>query len=214
MPKVIEYRGIEGLVIAEVTKDDNEKDGGYVTGPVESLAPVAEINKTTEHSKEVHWYDNKPGNVVGGEGADTYTIRAAALLLEKLAKITGRSYDPTTGALIEGPLQERYFAMGYKAKDTDGHYRYVWKHKGMFSIPDEANITENNGTEANGTELTYTAIYTNHIFDKSRYDGTTWKKGPSKGLVVSDREGLANLDTFFETVTTGDTLVSKAASGS
>jgi hypothetical protein len=29
---------------------------------------------------------------------------------------------------------------------------------------------------------------------------------------VSDREGLANLETFFDTVTTGDTLTAKAAS--
>lgn len=210
--KVIEHRGVEGLVIAEVTKDDNEKDGGYGTGPVEELAPVAEISKAVEVSKEPHFYDNKPGNVVGGEGADTITIKAAAMLLEKLAKITGRSYDPTTGALIEGPIQERYFALGYKTKDTDGKYRYVWRFKGVFGIPTETSATVDSGTAANGTELTYTGIYTEHIFEKAVYNGTSWEPGPSKGLTVSDREGLANLDTFFTTVTTGDTLTAKTAS--
>ena len=210
--KVVEYRGVEGLVIAEILKDDNEKEGGYVTGPVEELSPVAEISKTVETAKEAHYYDNKAGNIVGGVGPDTITIRAAALTLEKLAKITGLSYDPTTGAMIDGPLQERYFALGYKTKDTDGFYRYVWRFKGMFGIPPETNITEDAGTDANGTELTFTGIYTTHIFDKAKYDGTTWHKGPSKGLIVSDREGLANLETFFDTVTTGDTLTAKAAS--
>lgn len=210
--KVVEYRGVEGLVIAEILKDDNEKEGGYVTGPVEELAPVAEISKATETAMAVHHYDNKPGNIISSEGADTYTIKTAAILIEKLAKITGRSYDPTTGAMIEGPRRERYFAVGYTTNDTDGHKRYVWKHKGMFSIPNDNNKTIDDSTDANGAELTYTAIYTNHIFEKGEFDGTKWVKGPSKGLVVSDREGLANLETFFDTVTTGDTLTAKAAS--
>lgn len=211
MSKVFEYRGVEGLVIAEVTGDDNEAQGGYKTGEVEALAPVAEIGKTVEVSKESKYYDNLPMLTITGEGPDEITITCAGLTLEKLAKIIGKSYDPETGALIDGPLQERYFALGYKTKDTDGFYRYVWRLKGTFSIPDETNATEDGGTETNNTELTFTGIYTTHQFAKGWYDGTKWHKGANKGLVVSDREGKADLSTFFDTVTTSDTLKPKAA---
>lgn len=211
MADVFEYRGVEGLVIAEVTGDDNETDGGYVAGPVEELMPVAEIGKTTEHSNDVHYYDNKALIVIAGEGPDEITITGAGLTLEKLAKITGKSYDPTTGALIDGPRQTRHFALGYKTKDTDGHFRFVWRLKGVFSIPDDANKTEDNGTEANGTELTYTGIYTNHVFDKAVYKDGKWQPGSAKGLVVSDREGLADLSKFFDAVATPDTLAAKSA---
>ena len=211
MAKVFEYRGVEGLVIAEVTGDDNETDGGFVTGPVEELVPVAEIGKTTEHSNDVHYYDNKALIVIAGEGPDEISIVGAGLTLEKLAKITGKSYDPTTGALIDGHRQERYFALGYKTKDTDGFFRYVWRLKGMFSIPDDNNKTEDNGTEANGTELTFTGIHTVHEFDKAVYKDGKWQKGTAKGLVVSDREGLADLSKFFDAVTTPDTLAAKSA---
>lgn len=213
MSKVFEYRGVEGLVIAEVTGDDNEESGGYVTGPVEELAPVAEIGKTVEESNEAKHYDNKPMIVIHGEGPDTITITCAGLTLEQLAKIRGKSYNPDTGALIEGPTRMRYFALGYKTKDTDGFYRYVWRLKGTFGTPEEANKTEDGTADTNNTTLVFTGINTVHKFAKGELaeDGKTWKPASVKGLVVSDREGLANLDTFFESVTTPDSLTKKTA---
>lgn len=209
---VFEYRGVEGLVIAEVTGDDNEENGGYVTGTVMQLAPVAEIGKTTETSNESKYYDNVPAMNVSGESPDEYEITCAGLTLEKQALITGKGYDETTGALIDGPRKTRYFAMGYKTKDTDGKYRYVWRFKGTFSIPPETNRTEDDGTETNNTTLQYHGIFTTHKFTKGvKNDAGGWDAAPLKGHVVSDREGLANLDTFFDSVTTPDTLTAKTA---
>lgn len=213
MADVFEYRGVEELVMAEVTGDDNETDGGYKTGTVEALAPVAEIGKTVEVSNESKYYDNKPLFNISGEGPDTITITCAGLTLEKLAKITGRSIDKETGALIEGQRKTRYFAIGYKTKDTDGKYRYVWRLKGTFNIPDDTARTEDAGTETNNTTLTYTGIYTTHKFAKGVLgdDGNTWEPGSAKAVVVSDREGLADVSKFFDSVTTPDTLTKKTA---
>lgn len=206
--EVFEYRGVEGLVIAEVLEDTAEK---FETGPVEELLPVAEIGKTTESGSEAHYYDNQPMVVINSEGPDEITVTGAGMLLEKKAKILGKSFDPQTGAFIDGPRQVRYFAMGYKTKDSDGKYRNVWRYKGTFSIPDDNHATEDDGTDATGTELTYTGIYTTHKFTKGAYNGTAWEKAPVKGIVVSDREGKADLSTFFESVTTPDDLKPKTA---
>lgn len=213
MSKVFEYRGVEGLVIAEVTGDDNADGAGYVTGPVEELAGVAEIGKTVEESNDAKYYDNKPMIVIHGEGPDTITITCAGLTLAQLAKLRGKSYDPTTGALIEGPTRTRYFALGYKTKDTDGFYRFVWRLKGTFGTPEETAQTENNTTDTNNTSLTFTGINTIHKFNKGELaeDGKTWRPASAKGLVVSDREGLADLSKFFDAVTTPDTLIAKTA---
>ena len=203
-----EYRGVEGLVIAEVLEDTAEK---YETGPVEELLPVAKIGKTTESSSEAHYYDNQPMIVISSEGPDEVTITGAGMLLETKAKILGKTFDPQTGAFIDGPRQTRYFAMGYKTKDSDGKHRYVWRYKGTFSIPDDNHATEDDGTDATGTELTYTGIYTTHKFTKGGHDGTKNVPAPAKGMVVSDREGKADLATFFDAVTTPDTLKTKTA---
>ena len=211
--EVFEYRGVDNVVIAEVTGDDNEENGGYVTGPVKKLVPAAEVGKTVGASNATRFYDNKAALTIVSEGPDEISIRGAGMDIETMAWINGKSYDPTTGALIDGPRKTRYFAVGYRTKDTNGNYRYVWRYKGTFAPPAETVATEDDGTDGTGTELTYTGIHTNHIFTKGVYNEETsaWEPATGKGLVVDSSKGLADLSTFFDQVTTADTLKAKSA---
>lgn len=213
MAKYFKYRGVDNLVYARVTGDDNEEGGGYKTGDVKPLAPVAKIGKTVESGSATEFFDNSPMFVINSEGADEIEIESTALPLETLAELIGKSYDPETGAMIDGEREERYFAIGYRTKGTDGKYRYVWRLKGTFAIPDEENTTEDDGTDTTGTTLTYTGIHTTHKFTKGKYDSekSAWEKGTSKGLVVDERAGLADVSAFFDEVVTPDTIKKKTA---
>lgn len=197
---VTEYRGVENLVYAEVTQDDSE---AYVTGEVKELAGVAEISRTTESSSEAHYYDNQPAVVINSTGADEITCTVSAIPLEVLADITGQEYDEALGAFIEGVRETKYFALGYKTKKTDGSEIYVWRYKGTFAIPDSTHATEDDGTDANGQEIVYTGIQTTHKFTKLG-------KGAKAMNVEAGTDALADVDTFFETVTTPDTIKAKA----
>lgn len=191
-----EFRGTDHLVYAEVIKDNNTD--GYVTGTVTVLAPVAEISKTVETASDTKYYDNKPALSINAEGADTITLTIPALDLATLADITGKNYDSTLGAFMDGERTPKYFALGYRLRLTDGTYRYVWRYKGSFGIPDETSQTENAGTDSNNQQLTYTGIATMHNFTKT---GTS-----EKALVVDERTTSVDLDTFFAAVTTCDTF--------
>jgi phi13 family phage major tail protein len=199
---VDEFRGTDHLVYAEVQKDNNTENEGYVTGTVKVLAPVAEISKTVETASDTKYYDNKPVLTINAEGADTITLTVPALDLETLAAITGKVYDATTGAFCDGERHPKYYALGYRLRLTDGTYRYVWRYKGSFGVPDETSQTENAGTDSNNQQLTYTGIMTQHNFTKT---GTG-----EKALVVDERDDKADLSTFFDTVTTCDTLQAKS----
>lgn len=199
MAEIFEYRGVEGLVYAEVTADDDES---YTTGTVKQLAGVAEIGRTTETSSEPHYYDNVPAVVVSSTGSDEVTCTVSAIPLEVLAEITGQQYDSNLGVLIEGERETKYFALGYKAKKTNGKEVYVWRYKGQFSIPDSTHATEDDGTDANGQEITYTGISTTHKFTK------TGKR--AKAMNVDLEADKANVSTFFDAVTTPDTLTAKS----
>lgn len=199
MADIFEYRGVEGLVYAEVTADD---DKSYTTGEVKQLAGVAEIGRTTETSSEPHYYDNVPAVVVSSTGSDEVTCTVSAIPLDVLAEITGQQYDSNLGVLIEGERVTKYFALGYKAKKTNGKEVYVWRYKGQFSIPDSTHATEDDGTDANGQEITYTGISTTHKFTK------TGKR--AKAMNVDLEEDKANVSTFFDAVTTPDTLTAKS----
>ena len=203
---VDEFRGTDNLVYAPVTADNNESGPGqgYVTGDVKVLAPVAEISRTTETSTATSYYDNKPANVINAEGSDTITLTIPVLGLETLADITGKQIDSETGAFMDGVSTPKYFALGYRLRLTDGTYRYVWRYKGSFAIPDETSQTENAGTDVNNQQLTYTGIMTQHKFNKAL--DAQGNPTAQKALVVDEREGKADLTDFFAQVTTCDTL--------
>lgn len=199
--KTVEFRGCDNLVIAEVIADDREN--AYTAGEVARLAPVAEIAKTVENSSETHYYDNVGMIIIRSEGSDEVTLTVPALPLATLAKITGKQVDPTTGAFIDGESVEKYFAIGYRLRLTDGTYRYVWRLKGSFSIPDETSATENDGTDTNNQELTFTGVKTVTKFENG---------GSAKAVVVDERDGLCDVSDWFDAVITPDTLGEHAKS--
>ena len=202
--KIYEYRGVEGLVAARVIKDDST---GYETGDVFDIAGVAEIGKTTENSTEAHYYDNMPAIVISSTGADTITCSVSAIAMDVLAEITGQNYDSSLGAFIEAKREQRYFALGYKTKTTDGREIYVWRYKGSFAIPDSTHTTENAGTDASGQSLVFTGISTTYKFTNA--DGTT---SELRSINIDTSLGLVDVSTFFEKVTTPSMLSTRKAS--
>lgn len=200
----VEFRGCKRLVYAEVTKDDNEITGGYATGTVKELAPVAEISKNVETSSESKYYDNKAAIVINSEGADTVTFTIAIPDDATLAEITGRTYDATKKMFIESERETKYFAVGYilGEKGEGDDERYVWRYKGTFNIPDETSATENGGTDSNNMSLVYTGIYTDHEFTNGKGTG---KKGAAKASFIRESAEVATADEWFETVSTPDT---------
>lgn len=198
--KTVEFRGCDNLVIAEVTADDNTN---YTTGAVQVLAPVAEVSKTVESSSETHYYDNTGMIIIQSEGSDEITLTVPALPLDVLALVTGKTLDATTGAFIDGPVTERYFAVGYRLRLTDGTYRYVWRLKGSFAIPDETSATEDDSTTTNNQQLTFTGVKSIYEFTNG---GGPNVKGRVKAVVIDERDGKCDCSTFFSTVQTPDTV--------
>lgn len=200
--KVVEFRGCDNVVVAEVTKDDST---GYTVGNIIPLAPVAEVSKTTENSSETHYYDNVGAIVIKTEGSDEVTLTTPALELGQLATITGKSVDPATGAYVDDEGVEKYYALGYRLKLTDGTYRYVWRLKGAFSnIPDETSTTESDSVDTNNQSVVFTGNKTLYSFQAGNI------KGRAKAVVIDERDGLADVSGFFSQVVTPDNVASLA----
>lgn len=201
MPKIFEYRGIRGLVCAEVIKDDAE---GMEFGTPFAIAGVSELGKETEASSEPHYYDNVPAVVIDSVGADTVSMSLSAIPFDVLSKVTGQFYDEEKGMFVEGERDSKYYAIGYITKRTDGVEVFVWRLKGTFNIPGETHATENDGTDANGQELTYTGINSQHKFDLVS-NGVT-KKKTVKAINIEQDKNPQDETEFFATVQTPSTV--------
>lgn len=200
---IFEFRGVSNLVFAEILSDTKEE---FITGSVYSLSNVAKITRATNNSTDAHYYDNQPLIVVVSTGKDELTLTIAPMDLRTYATVTGQVFDPNTGSLIEGERENKYFAIGYKTKGTDGKERYVWRLKGMFSIPDEENNSENDSTDTTNIEIMWTGVATVHKFINN-------KNRPAKAIITDERYNAVDFDTFFDEVKTPDNLEGTGISG-
>lgn len=205
--QIFEFRGVDSFYFAPILQDDAE---GYVCGTPVHI-PVQEVGKSTDSASEAHYYDNKAMIVVNSESADTIALTIAPPELKHFAAMIGKSFDETTGMMVDSPRQNQYFAIMYRTKGTDGKYRYVSRLKGQFNIPEETNQTENDGTDTTNLQFEYTGIYTEHEFNKGKLVNGVWEKSGVKGIVVDTRYGLADVSNFFESIQTPDSITTASA---
>ena len=194
--EIQEYRGIRGLVGAELLTDTTEE---ITYGEVFPIVGVAELSRTTETTNESHYYDNVPAIVIESTGADEVTITGSAIPFDVLAKITGQTYDEEKGMFVEGERQSKYFAIGYITEKTDGTEIFCFRLKGKFNIPDSQHASKNDGAEANGQELVFTGINTTHKFESIGNKTAKAVNVDTKLNPVAEAE-------FFATVQTPDTV--------
>ena len=205
--QIFEFRGVDKFYFAEVLQDDAE---AFRCGTPVHI-PVQEIGKSTDSSSEAHYYDNKAMIVVNSESADSIVLTIAPPALEILSKLQGKSFDEETGMMVDCPRKNKYYAITYRTKGTDGGYRYVTRLKGQFNIPDETVHTEDDSTDTNNTQITFTGIYTEHEFQKGIYKDGAWEASGAKGIVVDERYGLADVSHFFDSIQTPDTVQVKGS---
>lgn len=193
-----EFQGLDELYIAEVIKDDNETDGGYVVGDPIKI-PAAEISVSTSRESAAKYYDNAAFFIAQSEGDDEATLTVPQLPISLIGKLTGKTVDEATGALLDdGEPRTKYFAIGYRLRFLDGTHRYVWRLKGSVKLGDEAAKSLDGSTDSNNQQLTYTGTKTIHKFAKTG--------AAAKAVVVDEREGKADVSTWFDSVVTPDTV--------
>lgn len=152
-----EYRGVRGLAIAEILKDDGTT---YETSPWQRLSGAQSIALATSESTETKHYDNIPAIVIEGEGADEVTLTVSILDNKTRALIEGRTYEESVDMYVKTPRKNKLFALGYIGEKTNGVEEFNILYKGKFTGGDETHSTKDDGTESTNVEYKYTAIYT------------------------------------------------------
>lgn len=201
-----EYRGVRGLVLAEVTKDDTS---GYTTEEWEELSGVQAIAVAKNESSETHYYDNLAAIVIDAEGADELTLTVSVLANKTRAKIDGVNYDETQDMIVNTPKKRKYFALGYIGEKTDGTEEFNIFYKGKFSGGGETHNTKDDGTEATNVEYTFTAVHTTAKIYIESGSGETAVKRSVKSVKVPVSTKVteaAVFGTFTEGVSTVDVL--------
>lgn len=201
------FKGVRDLVIAKMTVSNDESGKIVETyGEVQPLAGVQNIGFDVNESSATHYFDNIGALVIASEGEDTLTLTVSRTDLKTRALIEGRTYDETKKALIATEQNKPYFAIGFKAKLTNGTEEWYWFYKGKFTAGSKEFATQDDGTDINTMQYTFAAVYTGAEFE---IDGKTQ---PVKyALIEVADETKEPATSFFSTVTTPDKIATPTA---
>ncbi len=208
MPESGEFKsvvGIDQVYYALVTQDDSS---GYTTGTPVVLAPAINLSAEPTTSLETQYADNKPFDVMAGEGETKLTFDATAIPIQTLAILLGKQFDAASGRIFDagGEAVPLDVALGFRSKKSNGKYRYYWYLKGKFSAPKEEASTQTDRMDPKPAQMMYTAVNTMHLFDLG--DGGETK---SMKRVVGDQDTLNFDETdWFSQVQTPTTTVPAA----
>lgn len=190
-------RGLKDVVIAELISDD--ESGYVVSDTVEKLIPAGTITMSADSEKTDTYFDNVVFASVGTESATTVSIEGARLKPAQIAKITGKTVDEATGAILDsGIYTEKYFALGARIQMLDGSESLIWYLKGTFSIPEETGRTIDDSTDADGTTLEFSAVTTIYQFGMDH--------GFKRVIVDTTDTDIIELQDWFKQVVTPENV--------
>ena len=156
--------GVDNAVIAFVTQDD---ENSYVAGSPQSFAPTMELKSTPSSASETLYADNAPADNVSAEGETEIEITAPNFDEALVAQLKGATFDSATGRVFDNadPSRAPYFALGYRFKKSNGHYRYRWYLKCRVEPPGEEAQSQSNAVNFKSQTLKIKALKTIYKFD-------------------------------------------------
>lgn len=157
-----DYRGLRGLVAAEILSDDGatfEADKwkeleGAVSCSIEGEESVTPIHR-----------DNLAVRSIFAEGADTATVNMDVLANKVRAWLEGRRYSEKNDVYLKTPKQLKNFVFGFIGEKTDGTEEAVIMYKTAVSGGNEEHNTKDDGTDVTTVEYVFTGSYTQTKFD-------------------------------------------------
>jgi len=194
-----QWRGCSDLVYALITKDDAS---GYETGEVKELAFIKQIAAGQEQSIATVFADNTA--IFNSNSAIKFTRTFDCLAIDGKVKaeLEGQFTETDSGLVLSSSnATPPQVAIGYKIYDTDNTCFYVWCLKGTCSFGEETIITKDDGTDSNGVQMTFSALETVFKFTKG---------GSQTQVMLPEDDEKYDTSTFFDAVTTPDTLEEKS----
>ena len=195
MPIAGEYKpsvGLRDLYYALVTQDDAS---AYAAGTPAYLAPAVTANLAPAVNTETIYADDGPFENIVSEGATEIEMEVTEIPLQQLAQITGVVYDPTTGAMLDNGGTPPEVALGFRAKKSNGSYKYYWFLKGKFTKPSEEKQSDSDTPNPKMAKLKFTAL-------KTVYQWTmdTTVDGVKRVVVDEDVPGTTVVADWFDNV--------------
>ena len=124
--------GLDKLVYAPITED---KNGNETYGTPVQLAKAISAELSIELNEAILFADDGQSETVKEFKSGTISLGVDDIGNEAAVALVGATLD-SNGVLISGGEDiSQYVAIGFRAKKSNGKYKYYWLYRVLFGIP-------------------------------------------------------------------------------
>jgi len=124
--------GLDKLFYAPITEDSN---GNETYGTPVQLAKAISADLSVELNEATLFADDGQAEAVKEFKSGTLSLGIDELGADVAAELVGARVDSNGVLVSSGEDVSRYVAIGFRAKKSNGKYRYYWLYRVLFGIP-------------------------------------------------------------------------------
>ena len=161
--------GLDKLFYASITED---KDGNETYGTPVQLAKAISADLSVELNEATLFADDGQAEAVKEFKSGTLSLGVDDIGTEAAAGLVGATVDKNGVLISGGEDAAKPVAIGFRAKKSNGKYKYYWLYKVLFGVPATNLATK-------GDSITFsTPTIEGTIFRRNKVDGKNnhpWK---------------------------------------
>ncbi|WP_445677933.1 major tail protein [Robertmurraya sp. FSL R5-0851] len=183
--------GLDRLFYANITEDEN---GNETYGTPKILAKAMTAELSVELMEAILYADDGAAEVVKEFNSGTLTLGIDDIGPLVAQDLTGSKIDSNNVVISRSEDGGKPVAVGFRAKKSNGKYRYFWLYRVIFSIPTTSLATK-------GESITFSSpTIEGTVFRRNKLDAEN--KHPWKAEVTEGDNGVSQetITNWFSTV--------------
>ena len=177
--------GLDKLYYAKITED---KDGNETYASPVQLAKAISADLSVELAEATLYADDGAAEIVKEFKSGTLSLGVDDLGGTVASDLTGSTIDSNGVVISAAEDGGDPVAIGFRAKKSNGKYRYFWLYRVKFGIPATALATKGDSITFNTPTIEGTIMRRNKVDTKGKHP---WKAEVTDGDVL-DPDVIAN----------------------
>lgn len=178
--------GLDMLHYAKITEDEN---GNESYGTPQKLAKAMSADLSVELAEATLYADDGAAEIVKEFKSGTLSLGVDDIGAAVASDLTGATIDSNGVVISTGEDGGDPVAIGFRAKKSNGKYKYFWLYRVKFGIPATALATKGDNITFNTPTIEGTVLRRNKLDGANKHP---WKAEVTEGDATVKADTIAN----------------------
>jgi phi13 family phage major tail protein len=183
--------GLDKLFYAKITEDE---EGNETYAPPVQLAKAMTADLSVELAEATLYADDGAAEIVKEFKSGTLSLGVDDIGTGAASDLTGATIDANGVVVATAEDGGSPVAVGFRAKKSNGKYKYFWLYRVVFGIPATALATKGDSITFNTPTIEGTILRRNKVDGRNRHP---WKVEATEGDAAVSNEVITN---WYKTV--------------